>query len=278
MVRAFTDLSVVSDYLVQCWLVPWVESFGCARVGAFGDAARCDPEGSASDGAADGTALVDDHWGEPLHNVASAHSSAIGRKYWYSGAVYPGLKLVRHFGDGGRQSQQCGVWMTATQDGASHGLLLPLQHRHPLADFLGRPALLEDAGHPIFQAAILGTADCLGTFALAMVVHVIPSTLVRCSRSVLAATPAYPIPPAPATSLTGTAQAASQSSGAPRRGPAPGRLCRTAQPVQASPGHRPESHTHRAGSARLAVGYLVANPVRLVSIGAIAPGRSPARG
>lgn len=62
---------------MQGWLVGWVELFGCARVGAIGDAARCDKEGAAGDGAADGAALVDGHGGEPVHDMAAAHRAAI---------------------------------------------------------------------------------------------------------------------------------------------------------------------------------------------------------
>lgn len=51
--------------------------------------------------------------------------------------------------------------MPAAQDGAGHGLLFALEHPHPLADFLGWPALLQDAGHPIIQAAVLFAADDL---------------------------------------------------------------------------------------------------------------------
>lgn len=70
-------LTVVSHHLVQCWIVPWVELFGCAWVGAICDAARGDKEGAAGDGAADGTALVDGHGGEPFDNVAAANRAAI---------------------------------------------------------------------------------------------------------------------------------------------------------------------------------------------------------
>lgn len=45
--------------------------------------------------------------------------------------------------------------------GAGHGLLFAQQHPHPLADLVGWPALLENAGHPIIQAAVLFAADYL---------------------------------------------------------------------------------------------------------------------
>lgn len=109
------------------------------------------------------------------------------------------------------------------QDGADHGLLFALQHGHPLADFVGGPALLQDAGHPITQAAVLFPADGLGAGALVISVHVMPPTLpVRGSRAALAATPGYLAPPIPATSPTGRAPAASLSSCAYLHGPAPG--------------------------------------------------------
>lgn len=70
-------LAMVSHYLVHGWLVCWVELGGGARVGSVDGAARCDKEGSASDGAADGAALVDSHWGEPVHDMAAANSPSI---------------------------------------------------------------------------------------------------------------------------------------------------------------------------------------------------------
>lgn len=70
-------LTVVSHYLVQGRLVPWVELFGSTEVDAIGGAAWCDKEGAAGDGAPDGTALVDELGGEPLHNMAPAHRAAI---------------------------------------------------------------------------------------------------------------------------------------------------------------------------------------------------------
>lgn len=143
---------------------------------------------------------------------------------------------------------------------------------------IGWPALLEDAGHPFIQAAILGTADCLGAFAQAITVHVMPPTLVRYSRSTPAAIPAHPAPLAPATSPTGTAPAAFLSSSANRHGPLPGTPRRRAEPVQASPGHNLVSHTHQAGPARLAAGHLAATRLHWVSLGSTAAGRSPARG
>jgi hypothetical protein len=68
---------MVSHHLVQSWIVPWVELFGCARVGAISRAARCNPEGAASDGAADGAALVDGHGGKPLYDMTAANRTAI---------------------------------------------------------------------------------------------------------------------------------------------------------------------------------------------------------
>jgi len=72
----------------------------------------------------------------------------------------------------------------------------------------------------------------------------------RCSRSALAATAAHPVLPAPATSQTDGAAAASRSSGRFRRGPAPGRPCCTAQPVSASPDPLPVPRIHPAGPGR----------------------------
>lgn len=43
--------------------------------------------------------------------------------------------------------------------GAGYGLLFTLEHPHPLADLLGWPALLENVGHPVIQAALLFSAD-----------------------------------------------------------------------------------------------------------------------
>ncbi len=70
-------LVVVSHYLVQCWLVGWVELFGCARVGSVSRAAWCNPEGAAGDGAANAAALIDSYGGEPLHDMAAANRAAI---------------------------------------------------------------------------------------------------------------------------------------------------------------------------------------------------------
>ena len=160
-------LMVVSHNLVQCWLVCWIELFGCARVGAIGDAARCDKEGAAGDGAADGTALVDGHGGEPVHYIAAANRSAICGHHRNGGAVSSGLKRVRHLGSDGRQGQRCWARVAAAQDGAGHCLLFSLEQPHPLADLAGWPTLLQNAGHPIIQAAVLFPADGL----LAVHVH-----------------------------------------------------------------------------------------------------------
>lgn len=91
-------------------------------------------------------------------------------------------------------------------------------------------------------------------------------------------TPAYPAPPAPATSLTDRARAEARSSGVCRRGPAPGRPRCTVQPASANPHPLPVPHTHPAGPVRLAVGDLLSNPARLVAICTTAPGRSPTKG
>ncbi len=69
---------MINNYLMQGWLIGLVELFGGTQVGAIGDAARCDKEGAAGDGAADGAALVDGHGGEPVHDMAAADSAAIG--------------------------------------------------------------------------------------------------------------------------------------------------------------------------------------------------------
>lgn len=88
------------------------------------------------------------------------------------------------------------------------------------------------------QALVLFPADGLGAGTLVMVVHLMPPTLlVRGIRPVLAATPAHPALPAPATSLTDRAPAASLSNCGCQRGPVPGRPHRRAQQAQASPGH-----------------------------------------
>ncbi|MGL5130739.1 MAG: hypothetical protein ACRC7D_21995 [Aeromonas popoffii] len=42
-----------------------------------GNAARSDKEGVACDGVPDGAALVDDHGGEPGHDMVAANRSAI---------------------------------------------------------------------------------------------------------------------------------------------------------------------------------------------------------
>lgn len=157
-------------------MVRWVELFSCARISAIGGAARCDKEGAAGDGAPDGAAMVDGHWDEPFHNVASASLAAIGCEYRYSVAVWLGLKRVRHLGGDGRQSQLCGARVSAAQDCAGHGLLFALEHPHPLADLVGWPVLLQDAGHPIIQAAVFLAADGLGAGALVVVNHVPPQT------------------------------------------------------------------------------------------------------
>ena len=95
---------MVSHYLVQSWLVCWVELFGGARVGAVDGAARCDEEGAASNGATDGAALVDGHGGEPVHDMAAANRAAISGQHWHGGATGLGLKRVRHLGGDGRIS------------------------------------------------------------------------------------------------------------------------------------------------------------------------------
>ncbi len=46
---------MICDNLVFGWLIERVELFGCARVGS-----------------------VDCHWGEPVHDMATAYSAAIG--------------------------------------------------------------------------------------------------------------------------------------------------------------------------------------------------------
>lgn len=99
-----------------------------------------------------------------------------------------------------------------------------------------------------------------------------------CSRPALAATVAYPVPPAPATSLTGRALAASLSSGAPLRGLVPDRPRRTAQPASTSLDRLPVQRTHPADPVLRDTGQLVANPVHLVAFGSTGPARSPARG
>lgn len=154
---------------MQCRLVPWVDLFSCARVRAIGDATWCDKEGAAGDGAPDGTALVDGHRGEPVHDMAAANRSAICGQHRHGGAVGSGLKRVRYLGGDGWQGQRCWARVPAAQDGAGHGLLFALEHPHPLADFLGWPALLQDAGHPIIQAAVLFPAD--GLFAVHVHAH-----------------------------------------------------------------------------------------------------------
>lgn len=49
--------------------------------------------------------------------------------------------------------------MPAAQDSAGDGLLLALEHLHSLADLVGKPAVLENAGHPIIQAVVLFAVD-----------------------------------------------------------------------------------------------------------------------
>ena len=61
------------------------------------------------------------------------------------------------------------AWMATAQDGAGHGLLFALEHPHPLADLVGWPALLQDAGHPVIQAAVFLAAD--GLFATHVHAH-----------------------------------------------------------------------------------------------------------
>lgn len=56
-------LTMVSHYLVQGWLVPWVKPLGSVRVGAVDEAVRCDKEGVACDCASDSAALVDGYGG-----------------------------------------------------------------------------------------------------------------------------------------------------------------------------------------------------------------------
>ncbi|VXA81080.1 hypothetical protein AERO9A_460003 [Aeromonas salmonicida] len=80
-------LTLASHYLVQGWLVCWVELFGGARVGSVSRAARGDKEGTAGDGAADGAVLVDGHWGEPVHDMAATNSAAIRCEHRHGGAV-----------------------------------------------------------------------------------------------------------------------------------------------------------------------------------------------
>lgn len=160
--------------------------------------------------------------------------------------------------------------------GAGHGLLFALEYPHPLADFLGWPALLQDAGHLIIQATVLFPADGLGV--LVVIAHVMPPKLVRCSHPVPASIPAYPASPVLPTSQTDMAPAESRSSCGCRYGPVLGRPCRTPQPASASPGHLPVLRTHLLRSARLAAGHLVSSPAHLVAIGTTAPGRSQARG
>ena len=69
---------MICDNLVFSWLIERVELFGCAWIGAVDTAARCDKEGAAGDGAADGAALVDAHRHQAIHKVALAHGAAIG--------------------------------------------------------------------------------------------------------------------------------------------------------------------------------------------------------
>lgn len=99
-------LTLVSHYLVQCWLVCWIELFGGARVGAIGGAAWCDKEGAAGDGAPDGAALVDSRGGEPVHDMAAANRSAICGLHRHGGAVGSGMKRGRHLGGDGLQGQR----------------------------------------------------------------------------------------------------------------------------------------------------------------------------
>ena len=93
--------------------------------------------------------------------MAAAHRAAICCQHRHGGAVGSGLKRVWHVGSDGRQSQFRGARMAAAQDGARHSLLFALEHPHPLADLVGWSALLQDAGHPIIQAAVLFAADGL---------------------------------------------------------------------------------------------------------------------
>lgn len=102
--------------------------------------------------------------------------------------------------------------------------------------------------------------------------------LTHCCCAIPVSTPAYLVPPIPATSLTDRAVAAARSSGVPQCGLVPGRPHRTAQPASASPDRLPVLRIHPAGSVRLAAGHQVPNPARLVAICTTAAGRSQARG
>lgn len=143
------------------WFVYWVELFDSAWVGSVNGAARCDKEGASGDGAPNGSALVDGHGGESVHDMAAANRTTICCQHRHGGAGGSGLIRSRHLGGDGRQCQQCWARVPSAQDGAGHGLLYALEHPHPLTDLVSWPALLENAGHPIIQAAVLFAADGL---------------------------------------------------------------------------------------------------------------------
>ncbi|MGN5114987.1 hypothetical protein [Aeromonas jandaei] len=62
-------MTLVSHYLVQYRVVPWVELGGCARVSSVSRATQGDKESVAGDGAVAGAALVDGHGREPLQDM-----------------------------------------------------------------------------------------------------------------------------------------------------------------------------------------------------------------
>lgn len=99
-----------------------------------------------------------------------------------------------------------------------------------------------------------------------------------CSHPVRAVTPVHSALPVLATSPTDRVAAAFRSSGEPRRGLVPGTPDRRVQPALASLGRLPVPRTHPAGPVRRAEVLQAANPARLVAIGMIAVGRSPAIG
>lgn len=89
---------------------------------------------------------------------------AIGRAAWYypegaaCGGASDGAALVDDHGGGARPRY-----------GAGHRLLFALEYPHPLADLFGWPALLQDAGHPIIQAAVF--LEAYGLLAVHVYIH-----------------------------------------------------------------------------------------------------------
>lgn len=80
--------------------------------------------------------------------------------YRNGGAAGLGLIRAWRFGGNGRQGQRYGA-RAAAQNGRRYSLLFALEHPHPWADLVGWAALLENAGYPIIQAAVLFVTDGL---------------------------------------------------------------------------------------------------------------------